>query len=67
MSPNKPLLSLGALLLALALAFGLGFALEAGDTTVREPADVRQVAPLTPVLAVIPHTTFSKPTPHAEA
>jgi uncharacterized protein involved in exopolysaccharide biosynthesis len=69
-SPNKPLLGLGALLLALALALGLGFALEAGDSTVREPADVRHVAPTTPILAVIPHSVFIKSTPgngHAEA
>jgi uncharacterized protein involved in exopolysaccharide biosynthesis len=67
-SPNKPLYSLGALLLALALALGVGFALEAGDTTVREPADVRQIA-AAPLLAVIPHTRFTKPSPngHPEA
>jgi succinoglycan biosynthesis transport protein ExoP len=66
-SPNKPLFALGALILAIALALGVGFALEMGDTTVREPADMHQVAPSTPILAVIPHTHFTKPTPHAEA
>jgi polysaccharide biosynthesis transport protein len=67
-APNKPLLLAGALILALLLAIGLGFALEAGDSTVREPADINQVAPSTPILAVIPHTSFStKTTPHAEA
>ena len=69
-SPNRPLLAAGALLLALALSLGLGFALEAGDSTVREPADVRQAAPLAPILAVIPHSNFERPKPmngHAEA
>jgi uncharacterized protein involved in exopolysaccharide biosynthesis len=66
-APNKPLFAMGALLLAIALAIGVGFALEMGDTTVREPADMHQVAPSMPILAVIPHTNFTKPTPSAEA
>ena len=39
----------------------------ANASTVREPADMRQVAPSTPILAVIPHTTFTRPNGHAEA
>jgi uncharacterized protein involved in exopolysaccharide biosynthesis len=66
-SPSKALLALGALLLALALSVGLGFALEAADRTVREPADMRHVAPMTPILAVVPHTSFNPPNGHAEA
>ena len=66
-SPSRPMLGLGVILVALGLALGVGFLLEAGDSKVREPADMHLVAPATPVLAVIPHTTFRKPTNHPEA
>jgi uncharacterized protein involved in exopolysaccharide biosynthesis len=66
-SPSRPLLGLFALLVAIGASVGLGFLLEAGDTTVREPADVHHVAPKVPVLAVIPHTSFRAKPNHPEA
>lgn len=53
-SPNRALLGVGALLLALALGMGIGFALDASDPAVREPEQLRDLASTTPILAVIP-------------
>lgn len=67
-SPNRPLLAVGALVLAVVLGLGLGLALDAADTSVRDPDQLRMVAPATPILACIPRTTFGSPnSPRAEA
>jgi uncharacterized protein involved in exopolysaccharide biosynthesis len=55
-SPNRPLLAAGALALAIVLAIGLGFALDAADTSLRDPEQLRAWAPSLPILASIPHT-----------
>lgn len=59
-SPNRALLALGALLLALALGMGVGFALDANDSAVREPEQLRDLAATTPILAVIPKVDLPK-------
>jgi uncharacterized protein involved in exopolysaccharide biosynthesis len=61
-SSNRPLFALGTVVLALALGFGVGFAIDATDRSLREPADLRLLVPSTPVLACVPHTPFHKPT-----
>ena len=60
MSPNRPLLGLGAILLALALGLGMGFALDANDTSVRDPEQLRDIAATTPILAIIPRVDMPK-------
>jgi uncharacterized protein involved in exopolysaccharide biosynthesis len=60
MSPNRPLLGLGALLLALAIGLGLGFALDANDSAIRDPEQLRDLAATTPILAVIPKVDMPK-------
>ncbi|MCU1279011.1 MAG: Chain length determinant family protein [bacterium] len=60
MSPNRPLLGLGAILLALALALGMGFALDANDSSIRDPDQLRDVTVTTPILAVIPKVDLPK-------
>jgi uncharacterized protein involved in exopolysaccharide biosynthesis len=60
MSPNRPLLGLGALILALALGLGVGFALDAGDSSVRDPEQLRDLSLTTPILAVIPKVDLPK-------
>jgi uncharacterized protein involved in exopolysaccharide biosynthesis len=54
LSPNRPLLGLGALMLALALGLGVGFALDANDSAIRAPDELRDIGTTTPLLAVIP-------------
>jgi succinoglycan biosynthesis transport protein ExoP len=69
-SPNRPLLAVGALVLAVVLGLGLGFALDTADTSLRDPDQLRGYAPTIPVLASIPHTSFHISTnnrPKAEA
>jgi uncharacterized protein involved in exopolysaccharide biosynthesis len=69
-SPNRPLMAAGAVVLALVLGLGLGFALDAADTSVRDPEQLRAYAPTLPILASIPHTKFNGFTttgPKAEA
>jgi uncharacterized protein involved in exopolysaccharide biosynthesis len=68
-SPNRPLLSLGVLLASLVLSVGLGFLLDAADSTVRDPEQLRQYAPTLPILASIPHGKFTpgRNGPKAEA
>jgi uncharacterized protein involved in exopolysaccharide biosynthesis len=60
MSPNRPLLGLGAILLALALALGMGFALDANDSSIRDPEQLRDVTVTTPILAIIPKVDLPK-------
>jgi uncharacterized protein involved in exopolysaccharide biosynthesis len=60
MSPNRPLLGLGALLLAIALGLGVGFALDSQDTVIRDPEQLRDLAASTPILAVIPKVDMPK-------
>ena len=60
MSPNRPLLGLGALLLALALGLGVGFALDASDSSIRDPEQLRDLTVTTPILAVIPKVDLPK-------
>ncbi len=60
MSPNRPLLGLGAILLALALGLGMGFALDANDTSVRGPEQLGDLAATTPILAIIPRVEMPK-------
>jgi uncharacterized protein involved in exopolysaccharide biosynthesis len=73
MTPNKPLLGLGALLLAVALGLGVGFALDSADQSIRDPEQLRDVTVTTPILAVIPKVDLPKGTyvhthgPKAEA
>lgn len=69
---NRPLLGLGAILLALALGLGMGFALDANDSSIRDPEQLRDYASTTPILAVIPKVDLPKGTfmshgPKAEA
>ena len=73
MSPNRPLLGLGAILLAIALGLGVGFALDANDSSIRDPEQLRDLTMTTPILAVIPKVDLPKGTyvqnhgPKAEA
>jgi capsular polysaccharide biosynthesis protein len=60
MSPNRPLLGLGALLLAVALGLGVGFALDANDASIRDPEQLRDLTVTTPILAVIPKVDLPK-------
>jgi uncharacterized protein involved in exopolysaccharide biosynthesis len=60
MSPNRPLLGLGAILLALALGLGIGFALDANDSSIRDPEQLRDITMTTPILAVIPKVDLPK-------
>jgi uncharacterized protein involved in exopolysaccharide biosynthesis len=60
MSPNRLLLGLGGLLLAVAIGFGLGFALDAQDSAIRDPEQLRDLAATTPILAVIPRVDMPK-------
>jgi uncharacterized protein involved in exopolysaccharide biosynthesis len=60
MSPNRPLLGLGAILLALALALGVGFALDANDSSIRDPEQLRDLTVTTPILAIIPKVDLPK-------
>jgi uncharacterized protein involved in exopolysaccharide biosynthesis len=53
-APNRPLLAVAALVVALLLALGAGLGLELVDPTVRDAGDVQQVAPDVPVLVAIP-------------
>jgi uncharacterized protein involved in exopolysaccharide biosynthesis len=57
-SPNRPLLAAGALFLALAVGLGIGFALDAGDTSFRDEEQVRLYTPDIPVLAAVPRAPF---------
>ncbi|HZS41118.1 MAG TPA: hypothetical protein VFF06_30020 [Polyangia bacterium] len=68
-SPNRPLLAAAALLLALAAGLGLGFALDAQDTSIRDAETLRRWAAGPPILAAVPRVPFaSKPSgPKAEA
>ena len=69
-SPNRPLLAAAALILAVVLGLGLGFALDAADSSLRDPEQLRGYAPTIPILASIPHTSFQVTTnnrPKAEA
>ena len=68
-SPNRPLMAAGALVLALVLGLAIGFTLDAADTSVRDPEQLRTYAPSIPILASIPHTKFNGTTtgPKAEA
>ncbi len=73
MSPNRPLLGLGAIVLSLALGLGIGFALDANDSSIRDPEQLRDLTVTTPILAVIPKVDLPKGTyvqshgPKAEA
>jgi uncharacterized protein involved in exopolysaccharide biosynthesis len=60
MSPNRPLLGLGALILAIALGLGVGFGLDASDSSVRDPEQLRDLTLTTPILAVIPKVDLPK-------
>jgi uncharacterized protein involved in exopolysaccharide biosynthesis len=60
MSPNRPLLGLGAILLALALGLGVGFALDANDSSIRDPEQLRDLTATTPILAIIPKFDIPK-------
>jgi uncharacterized protein involved in exopolysaccharide biosynthesis len=60
MTPNRPLLALGALLLAAALGLGLGFALDAHDSAIRGPEQLRDLGERVPILAVIPRVDMPK-------
>jgi polysaccharide biosynthesis transport protein len=60
MSPNRPLLGLGALLLAIALGLGVGFALDANDSSIRDPEQLRDLTVTTPILAIIPKVDLPK-------
>jgi uncharacterized protein involved in exopolysaccharide biosynthesis len=53
-APNKPLLAVGVLLLAVLAALGTGLGLELVDPTVRDATDVEQMTPDIPVLVAIP-------------
>jgi uncharacterized protein involved in exopolysaccharide biosynthesis len=69
---NRPLLGLGALLVALALGMGMGFALDANDSEIRGPEQLQDLAATIPILAVIPKVDLPKGTfmshgPKAEA
>jgi uncharacterized protein involved in exopolysaccharide biosynthesis len=71
-SVNRALLGAGALLLAVALSLGLGLALDANDSSIREPEQLRDVTASIPILAVIPKVDLPKGTfvshgPKAEA
>jgi uncharacterized protein involved in exopolysaccharide biosynthesis len=59
-SANRALLGLGALLLAVALGMGMGFALDANDSSIRDPEQLRDLAATTPILAVIPKVDMPK-------
>lgn len=59
-APNRPLLAVGAIILALALGLGIGFALDMQDTSIRDPEQLRAVAQSTPILACIPHVGAPK-------
>jgi uncharacterized protein involved in exopolysaccharide biosynthesis len=59
-SANRALLTLGALLLALALSLGMGFALDANDSSIRDPEQLRDLGASTPILAVIPKVDMPK-------
>jgi uncharacterized protein involved in exopolysaccharide biosynthesis len=59
-APNRPLLGAAALLAALLMGLGLGFALDAHDTSIRDAGQLRAVTPSIPILACIPHTTFNR-------
>jgi uncharacterized protein involved in exopolysaccharide biosynthesis len=59
-SPNRALLGLGALLLAMALGLGVGFALDANDSSIRDPEQLRDLSVTTPILAVIPKVDLPK-------
>jgi uncharacterized protein involved in exopolysaccharide biosynthesis len=56
---NRPLMAAGMLVVSLVLGLGLGFALDAADTSIRDPEQLRSYAPTLPVLASIPHTKFT--------
>jgi uncharacterized protein involved in exopolysaccharide biosynthesis len=58
-SPNRPLMGLGVIVASLILGLALGFALDAADTSVRDPEQLRVYAPTLPILASIPHTKFT--------
>jgi protein tyrosine kinase modulator len=68
-SPNRPLLLAASVVAALVLGLGLGFALDARDTSIRDAETLRRWAPRPPVLAAVPRVPFSrKPSgPKAEA
>jgi uncharacterized protein involved in exopolysaccharide biosynthesis len=59
-SPNRPLLGLGILALAILAALGTGLGLELVDPTVRDAGDVEQVTPNISVLAAIPRIDRSR-------
>ena len=58
-SPNRPLLAAASLVLALVLSLGIGFALDAQDTSVRDLETLKRFVPAVPVLASIPRTRFA--------
>ncbi len=60
MSPNRPLLGIGAILVALALGLGVGFALDAHDKSIRDPEQLRDLSVTTPILAIIPKVDMPK-------
>jgi uncharacterized protein involved in exopolysaccharide biosynthesis len=69
MSPDRFLLAIGATLLSLVVGFGLGFALDASDTSIRDPAQLNELGESTPVLAIIPRVDLARVArgPKAEA
>jgi uncharacterized protein involved in exopolysaccharide biosynthesis len=64
-SPNRPLLAAASLLVALMLGLGVGFALDAQDTSIRDVETLRKYAPHAPLLAAVPRvhvkTSNAKP------
>jgi uncharacterized protein involved in exopolysaccharide biosynthesis len=57
-SPNRPLMGAAALVLALLAGVGLGLALDAADTSLRDSDQLREYAPTLPILASIPHSNY---------
>jgi uncharacterized protein involved in exopolysaccharide biosynthesis len=57
-TPNRPLLAVGALVLALALGLGVGFAVDASDTSFRDPEQLHAYAPELSILACVPRSIF---------
>jgi uncharacterized protein involved in exopolysaccharide biosynthesis len=65
---NRPLMAAAALVVALALALGVGFALDARDRSIRDAETLRRYVPTAPVLAAVPRSDFTHvPGPKAEA
>lgn len=67
-APNRPLLGVGALVLALLLGLGAGFALDARDHSIRDPEQLVALPNYPPLFACIPHVEGSGTTgPKLEA